>query len=155
MPDTEGAKFMKIREFMESDLEDLYRTLSDPEVMKYIEDPYSMEDTQALLDDVLNSEERSIHAAEDDDGRYIGYVIFHQYEEDSYELGWLLNRSEWGKGFASRLTEMMIEEARKLGMNAVIECDPEQEVTRHIAGKYGFKFDEIYDGCEVYRLKLV
>ena len=40
-------------------------------------------------------------------------------------------------------------------MNAVIECDPEQEVTKHIAKKYGFTFDEIFDGCEVYRLSLV
>lgn len=146
---------MKIREFEKSDLDNLFKTLSDPDVMTYIEDPYTEEETKALLDDVLESEERSIHAAEDDNGNYVGYVIFHQYEEDSYELGWLLNKSEWGKGYASRLTEMMIEEARKKGMNAVIECDPEQAVTIHIAEKFGFKFDEVYDGCNVYRLKLV
>ena len=146
---------MKIREFEKSDLENLFGTLSDPDVMTYIEDPYTLKDTQALLEDVLNSDERSIHAVEDDEGRYIGYVIFHPYEEDSYELGWLLNKSEWGKGYASRLTEMMIEKARKKGMNAVIECDPGQEVTKHIAKKFGFVFDEVYDGCNVYRLKLV
>ncbi len=146
---------MRIREFEKSDLENLFGTLSDPDVMTYIEDPYTFEDTQALLDDVLSSEERSIHAVEDDNGNYIGYVIFHPYEADSYELGWLLNKSEWGKGYASGLTEMMIEEARKKGMNAVIECDPWQEVTKHIAEKFGFRFDEVYDGCNVYRLQLV
>ena len=88
---------MRIREFEKSDLENLFGTLSDPDVMTYIEDPYTFEDTQALLEDVLSSEERSIHAVEDDEGNYIGYVIFHPYEADSYELGWLLNKSEWGK----------------------------------------------------------
>ncbi|MBO7336943.1 MAG: GNAT family N-acetyltransferase [Lachnospiraceae bacterium] len=146
---------MKIREFKTGDIQDLFETLSDPEVMTYIEDPYTYEQTQELLDDVMASGNPSIHAAEDDNGNYIGYVIFHEYEDDSYELGWILKRAEWGKGYASRLTEMMIDKARKLGVNAVIECDPGQEVTKHIAEKHGFVFDEIFDGCEVYRLKLV
>ena len=146
---------MKIRKFVETDLENLYGTLSDPNVMTYIEDPYDMDQTKELLDDVMGSDEPAIFAAEDDAGNYVGYVIFHEYEDDSYELGWLLNKSEWGKGYASKLTEMMIEETRKKGMNAVIECDPEQEVTKHIALKYGFVFDEVYDVCDVYRLKLV
>ncbi len=146
---------MKIREFETSDIQGLFETLSDPEVMTYIEDPYTYEQAQELLDDVMASDEPSIHAAEDDNGNYIGYVIFHQYEEDSYELGWILKRSEWGKGYASKLTEMMIDKARELKVNAAIECDPAQEVTKHIAKKFGFEFDEIFDGCEVYRLKLV
>ncbi|MBP5250219.1 MAG: GNAT family N-acetyltransferase [Lachnospiraceae bacterium] len=146
---------MKIREFKTGDIQDLFETLSDPEVMTYIEDPYTYEQTQELLDDVMASGNPSIHAAEDDNGNYIGYVIFHEYEDDSYELGWILKRAEWGKGYASRLTEMMIDKARELGVNAVIECDPEQEVTKHIAEKHGFVFEEIFDGCEVYRLKLV
>ncbi len=146
---------MKIRKFTKNDLDNLYGTLSDPDVMTYIEDPYTYEATKELLDDVLASEVPNIYAAEDDDGKYVGYVIFHEYEEDSYELGWLLNRSEWGKGYACRLTEIMLEEARKIGMNAVIECDPEQEITEHIALKYGFIFDEIYDGCKVFRRRLV
>ena len=146
---------MKIREFKTGDIQNLFETLSDPEVMTYIEDPYTYEQTQELLDDVMASGNPSIHAAEDDNGNYIGYVIFHEYEDDSYELGWILKRAEWGKGYASRLTEMMIDKPRKLGVNAVIECDLGQEVTKHIAEKHGFVFDEIFDGCEVYRLKLV
>ena len=146
---------MNIRKFTEADLPDLFEVLSDPEVMTYIEDPYTLEETKALLDDVMADESPNIYAAENDEGKFVGYVIFHQYEDDSYELGWLLKRAEWGKGYASKLTEMMIEDTRKKGMNAVIECDPEQEVTKHIAKKYGFTFDEIFDGCEVYRLSLV
>ena len=42
--------------FEKSDLENLFGTLSDPDVMTYIEDPYTFEDTQALLEDVLSSE---------------------------------------------------------------------------------------------------
>ncbi len=146
---------MKIRRFEKSDLNNLYVTLSDPDVMTYIEDPYTLEQTKEMLDDVLSDETPNIYAAEDDEGRYVGYVIFHEYDEDAYELGWLLNKSEWGKGYACRLTEMMIEDAKKKGVNAVIECDPEQQVTKHIAEKYGFEYEEFWDGCDVYRLKLV
>ena len=62
---------MKIREFKTGDIQDLFETLSDPEVMTYIEDPYTYEQTQELLDDVMASGNPSIHAAEDDNGNYI------------------------------------------------------------------------------------
>ena len=144
---------MKIRKFEDSDLEDLYSTLSDPEVMKYIEDPYSMEQVKEFLADVGTCDDPRVFAAEDDAGNYVGYVIYHEYDDDSMELGWLLNKSEWGKGYACRLTELMVEMACKAGKDAVIECDPEQIVTKHIAGKYGFTYEGEDDGCDVFRLR--
>ena len=37
---------------------------------------------------------------------FIGYVIYHTYDETSMELGWVLDRKEWGKGYASAITKM-------------------------------------------------
>ena len=143
---------MNIRAFNESDLMNLYGTLSDPDVMKYIEPVYSLDQTREFLHDVALSDPPLIYAAEDDNGKYIGYVIYHDYEDDSVELGWLLNKQEWGKGYASKLTKLMIDRARQEGKNMVIECDPEQEVTKHIAEKNGFVYDGVFDECDVYRL---
>ncbi|MCR5684330.1 MAG: GNAT family N-acetyltransferase [Lachnospiraceae bacterium] len=143
---------MNIRAFNESDLMNLYGTLSDPDVMKYIEPVYSLDQTREFLHDVALSDPPLVYAAEDDNGKYIGYVIYHDYEDDSVELGWLLNKQEWGKGYASKLTKLMIDRARQEGKNMVIECDPEQEVTKHIAEKNGFVYDGVFDECDVYRL---
>ena len=144
---------MNIRNFTKSDLNNLYSTLSDSDVMKYIEPPYSFEKTEGFLNDVALADHPLIYAVEDDSGNYIGYVIYHDYDEESKELGWLLNKQEWGKGYASTLTKLMIEMTRKAKKDAVIECDPEQTVTRHIAEKFGFVYEGNVDGCDVFRLK--
>ena len=145
---------LKIRKMEERDLEPLYKLLSDEETMKYIEPPYTREQTEEFLKNYGLDEEPFIYTAENENGDFVGYVIYHDYEEDSMELGWLILREFWGRGYATRLTEMMIELARKSGKDAVIECDPEQEVTKKIARKFGFEYQGIEDECEVYRLKL-
>lgn len=85
-------------------------------------------------------------------GRLLGYVIYHAYDPDSMELGWVLSPDCWGKGYASRLTDRLVELAHRAGKTAVIECVPEQTATRHIAEKKGFAYVGRTDGLEVYRL---
>lgn len=34
------------------------------------------------------------------------------YDEDSYEIGWVIDRNYWGLGYASELTQMLIEKSR-------------------------------------------
>ncbi|WP_242829219.1 GNAT family N-acetyltransferase [Butyrivibrio sp. AD3002] len=145
---------MNIRIMTESDLLNLYGTLSDSEVMKYIEAPYTLDKTKAFLEKAALIEKPLIYAAEDDNGNYIGYVIYHEYEQDTNEIGWILNKSAWGKGFAGKLTEMLIEKIRLDGKNAIIECSPKQEATKHIAGKYGFEYKGQKDGLDTFELKL-
>ena len=72
---------MNIRIMTESDLLNLYETLSDSEVMKYIEAPYTLDKTKAFLEKAALTEKPLIYAAEDDNGNYIGYVIYHEYEQ--------------------------------------------------------------------------
>ena len=69
------------------------------------------------------------------------------------EIGWLLKRSEWGKGYAKELTKMMIEQAKREGKAVVIECDPEQQITKHIAASFGFEYQGEEDDCSVYRFQ--
>ena len=67
----------------------LYGTLSDPDVMNYIEPVFTLEKTRDFLFRAALSDSPLIYAAEDDNGKYIGYVIYHDYDEISVELGWL------------------------------------------------------------------
>ena len=53
---------------------------------------------------------------------------------------------------ARQLTDRLVELAHRAGKTAVIECVPEQTVTRHIAEKKGFAHVGRTDGLEVYRL---
>ena len=83
------------------DLDDLYALLSDSEVMRYIEPPFTKEQTVQFLMDAGLSEKPLVYAVEDS-GSFIGYVIFHDYDEDNMEIGWILKREVWGQGYASK-----------------------------------------------------
>lgn len=142
-----------IRKFRLSDLDELYHVLSDPEVMKYIEPPYSMEQTEVFLTAAGLCESPLVFAAEKA-GQFIGYVIFHEYDSDSYELGWVLAKKYWGKGYASIITKKIIAIAGAMKKDLVIECVPEQEKTKHLALSNGFTYTGNIDHLDVFRLKV-
>ena len=145
-----------IRRFAAEDIYDLYEALSDESVMRFIEHPFSMKDTEDFLRDVGLSDEPLVYALVwNETNRVIGHVIFHPYEEDSYEIGWIINKAYWGKGIASEVTTALLDWAQALSVRScVIECDTMQVVSSHIAQKLGFQYESENDGCAVYRIKL-
>jgi len=145
-----------IRNLALPDVKELYETLSDAEVMKYIEPPFTLEQTAQFVKHTMLPEEPLVYAVEHKEMRkVIGHVIYHPYDKNSYEIGWILNKKYWGKGIAEELTVSLIEYSKMNGiLNLVIECSPEQAVTKHIAGKYHFNYEGIRDDCEIFRLNL-
>lgn len=148
-----GSPAPRIRRFTPADLPGLYALLSDVEVMRWLEPPFTREKAARFLQSAGLSEPPLIYAAEDAEGRFIGYVIYHAYDADSMEIGWVLTRGVWGKGYAQRLTAALIRQAHSAGKAAVIECLPEQRISRHIAEKFGFIRAGQRDACDVYRLE--
>lgn len=120
--------------------------------MKYIESPYTIEMAEHFLLNAGLSNPPLVYAVEDA-GTFVGYVIYHDYDYDSMEVGWVLKKEYWGHGFASNLTEQLIQKSECSNKGCVIECAPQQEVTKYIARKYGFQYTGKVDGLDVYRLK--
>ena len=145
---------LRIRRFEESDLQSLHELLSDEEVMRYIEPPFTLEKTRGFLENAGLTDDPHIYAVEDEYGIFIGYVIYHDYGNDSKEIGWLLSKRFWGKGFAQALTKVLVQKAKADRKSAIIECSPEQEATKHIAEKLEFRYAGLIDGCDVYKLDL-
>ena len=143
---------LRIRRFEESDLQSLHELLSDEEVMRYIEPPFTLEKTKGLLENAGLADDPLILAVENEASIFIGYVIYHDYENDSKEIGWILSKRFWGKGVAQELTKILVQKTKADGKSAIIECSPEQEATKHIAEKFGFMYIGHIDGCDVYKL---
>ena len=143
---------MLIQRMKKTDLMPLFRLLSDEEVMEHIEPVFDLEKTTAFLESAGFGGEPLIWSVEND-GAFIGYVIYHDYDETSREIGWVLLPEHWGKGIATKLTQELMQRAFADGKDAVIECAPAQEVTKHIAIKLGFEYAGQRDGCEVFRAK--
>ena len=140
-----------IRKMRPGDADALYRLLSDPAVMRYLEPPFDRAQTEDFLRRAGLAEPPLVYAAEEN-GDFIGYVIDHAYDEQSVEIGWVLLPEYWGRGYASALTERLIDRARQEQKSVVIECAPAQEATKRIAVKKGFRACGNCDGLAVYRL---
>ena len=142
---------MRIRDMRPGDADDLYRLLSDPKVMRYLEPPYDRAQAEAFLCSAGLADPPLVYAVEEN-GSFLGYVIDHAYDENSVEIGWVLFPEYWGRGYASELTDRLISWARKVRKGIVIECVPEQTATVRLAIQKGFRADGIVDGLAVYRL---
>ena len=140
-----------IRKMQSSDADALYRMLSDPEVMRYLEPPYGRAQAEAFLHHAGLAAQPLVYAVEADNS-FIGYVIYHAYDEESVEIGWVILREYWGRGYASALTDQLICRARQAQKDVVIECVPAQKATIRIAIKRGFHYCGTREGLAIYRL---
>lgn len=59
------------------------------------------------------SEPPLIYAAENMAGEFLGYAIYHDYDEYSRELGWVLKPAFWHKGYADEMTDLLTALARQ------------------------------------------
>lgn len=134
----------------EKDLLPLAELLSDARVMRYLEPPFSSEQSRTFLDEAGLAEPPLIYAVEDCHG-FAGYVIYHEFDETSVEIGWVLAPRAWGQGYATELTRVLLRWAQAAGKDVVIECVPEQVATRRIAERSGFSLAGERDGLIVFR----
>ena len=133
---------LQIRNMKSDDFTDLYRLLSDSDVMRFLEPPFSKEQTSSFLKSAGLSESPLIYAVEAGE-TFIGYVIFHDYDDRSIEIGWVLFPDYWGKGYATQLTAQMIEKAKELGIYKLDE-PPIGDARR---GEQGKKYYTEYNGA--------
>lgn len=143
-----------IRKFKKSDVDNLYKLLSDEDIMRYMEPPYSRERVISFLDAAGLCDPPLILAVEDFQNNFVGYVIYHPYEKDSYEIGWVLQKEHWHKGYAKELTKALMEDAKQKTKFLILECHPQQTATQKIALQNHFLYRGQEDGCDIYRLQL-
>ena len=145
-----------IRNMVVGDADDLHQCLSDERVMMYIEQPFDIERTKNFIQSAGLCDPPLIYAIVwKMTGKVIGHAIFHPYEKNDYEIGWVINKKYWGMDIADEVTKELIKYARHLGIQScVIECDERQIASRKIAIKNGFSYEDKSDNLERYRLVL-
>lgn len=136
-----------VRRMKPEDWHGLLNILSDEEVMRYIEYPFSEKQTKQFIKEAGMSDPPLVYAiVYKENQKLIGHLIFHPYEKDIYEIGWILHRNYWGKSIATELTQAAIEYAKEKGIEKLlIQCSPQQESTIALAQKFGFEFIEETD----------
>ena len=125
-----------VRNLRPTDGDALYAVLSDSEVMRYVEPPFSAEQTRTFLQAAGLCEPPLVYAVVwKQTGELIGHLIWHPWDETGMELGWILRRDFWGRGIAAELTAALLARTDR---DVILECSPDQRVTQHIAETFGF-----------------
>jgi len=76
------------------------------------------------------------------DGRHIGAMtLFFQEDRTSAELGWVLHKDHWGKGYATEAALSLITHAREhWGLNHIFACcDSENAASARVMEKLGMR----------------
>ena len=135
------TKRCRIRQFKESDTDELYLILSNPKVMEYIEEPFTLESTKEFLNkNALYYPPRVFALEYKENKKLIGHIIFHEYDKESYDIGFILNQNYWGCGIANEVTKSLIDYAKNKNIHSlIIECDKRQLATQKIAKSNNFK----------------
>ena len=102
---------LRIRDFKLSDIDDLYEIFSDDEVMEYIEPVYDRNKTLNFLKEFCIEHKGAFACVNKENKKVIGYIIFNEYEDKVYELGWIFNKEYWGKGYAYESCDVVIKYA--------------------------------------------
>jgi [ribosomal protein S5]-alanine N-acetyltransferase len=134
-----------VREFDEDDVPELARAFVDPEVIWWDPEPFTPEKARAWVAkarDGYRSTGCGLYALElRAGGRLIGDcgLVTQRLEgEQLVEIGWHLERTAWGRGYATEAARAVLEHAVELGLRRVCSLIvPGNERSRRVAQKLG------------------
>ncbi len=108
---------LKLKKFIEKDVEFNVEHAMNPKIMRYIKDPQTIEETRKITlqiaQDWIGSEGDWVLFATTlkDTGQYIGMVCFRyeSIENDTVEIGWRLGLEYHGKGYATEAAQALLD----------------------------------------------
>ena len=102
---------MIIRDFTPEDAADLHDIFGDDETMKNCEPAYDFEKTKEFLTSFCIGRNGAVAAVHKESGKMMGYILFNEFDEGVYEMGWIYNRSFWQQGYAYESCKAVIHYA--------------------------------------------
>lgn len=102
---------LTIRDFTPTDAADLHAIFGDAETMANCEPAYDFKKTQNFLNDFCITRKGAAAAVHKESGIVIGYILFNEFDEGVYEIGWIFNRNYWRQGYAYEACKALIDHA--------------------------------------------
>jgi len=99
-----------IRSLKETDVNDVFEYLSDETVMEYIEPIMTHEKVVSFIHNAGIKNKLVFAIVLKNINKVIGHLIFHKYTNKKiYEIGWIINKDYWNKGYAMEVGKNIIE----------------------------------------------
>ena len=131
---------MVIRDFTLDDTTAMQDILGDAETMKNCEPAYTIEKTADFLQRFCMEKRGAIAAIYKETAKVIGYILFNEFNEGVYEIGWIFNRIFWRQGFAYESCKAVIDYAfDKMNAHKVFAETIDGIKSVHLMKKLGMK----------------
>ncbi|AKT51675.1 hypothetical protein ADJ73_10945 [Arsenicicoccus sp. oral taxon 190] len=121
MGDAVRTERLSLRPFAESDFKAVRSYLSDPQVMRYLDDPYTDKQVKRFLTRWVGDDPPVLALVKRGKDKVVGHVVFHRYEHpDVYEISWVLHPKYHRRGYATEIGRALLDHAfGRLGAHRV------------------------------------
>lgn len=151
VPTLQGER-LTLREFEAADEAPLHAFVSDAEVTRFTTwGPNTPADTRAFLDDVIEearSAQRNrytLAAVDSSTGLLLGSVELSVESREHLrgELGWVFDPAQWGRGYATEATRVLMRFGfEDLGLHRIAAtCHPDNVASARVLEKAGMTFE--------------
>jgi RimJ/RimL family protein N-acetyltransferase len=142
-----------LREFVKSDFDAVFAYSSDPKVTRYLFfGPRDADSTAEYLEELLASQIEQprtrfeLAVEETASGRVIGACDLSLIEANVVDLGYMLGTPDWGKGYATEISQALLEAAfRELRAERVISTvDVNNGASIRVLEKIGMRWEAVF-----------
>jgi len=93
------------------DADDLLEIFGDEETMANCEPAYDRAKTKDFLQNFCIARHGALAAELKSSQKVIGYILFNEFDEGVYEIGWIFNRACWRQGYAYESCKALMDYA--------------------------------------------
>ena len=136
-----------MRPLVESDIDEIFAMRSDEDIMRFIREPQGRNESLdwiKLVSARWDTEKLGFCAVvEKRTGRFLGWCgIWRLKETNELEIGYAIEKTYWGKGFATEAAAKFIEYAfENIKPDKIVAvAEPENLASRRVMEKIGMKF---------------
>ena len=150
-----------LRRFTAHDFENLRELESDDEVMKFTSLRVALpsEQTTSRLQSLIDKEsERAplgVWALElKDSADFVGWFMLLKTKNEIPELGFMIVRRHWGKGYATEGSRLLVDYAFKVLAFSKLTAttDPANEASKKVLLKLGFSWARQENGLDIFEI---
>lgn len=145
---------LTLEKFQPADFKLYFRLVSNEQVMKMItERSIPLEEAEDKFTKIINRNEKyepfGTYKVFNEANDYVGLgsFILNEEKKNEAELGYMLLPMYWGKGYGSKIAELIIDMARNTEINRLSAIiDPANIPSRKILLNHGFSSEKV---CEI------
>ncbi len=132
-----------LRPLVESDSTAMHAVFSDDQTMRYWSSPPhdSLEETHAYVVGNAEQDRWLSWALTETGGEALGWVVLGEHRDGVRELGYILRRDCWGRGYAGEAVAAVVDHGfRSLRLRRIFaDCDPDNLGSIRILENLGFQ----------------